>query len=321
MGIDKRVFANTTLSTEEIYEILCNDMDVRVDETYPEKIVGNDFSCLVYHHDPETIISDYLEKPENLHIDYRINWWGIAGYVSFMRLLLNWLKHTDADTIFAHHYEYILLSRIDGRLIRNTHPIAEIPREVMAVIDIPYEEADLGFGTAYDCVDIKSLHDAPQITAKFCRHIFDNFDVKIGDVSGKKYGGVERGILEIDTFASDPLQYLSFQPKYQSKWTRHGYKYPFLPNYSMSIHYRRGRGIPLKRNGAYNVPARDVTLKGVAGLIKTTDYSFVVEFSDPTRDVLIYHDGELTLFQDSCWTEERLRLFDGIPYKFGAPIS
>ena len=89
----------------------------------------------------------------------------------------------------------------------------------------------------------------------------------------------------------------------------------------MSIHYRRGRGIPLKRNGAYNVPARDVTLKGVAGLIKTTDYSFVVEFSDPTRDVLIYHDGELTLFQDSCWTEERLRLFDGIPYKFGAPIS
>ena len=320
MGIEKYVFANTNLSTEEIFEILCKDLDVNIDETHPEKIVGDDFSCLVDHNAPYAIISEYLAKPENLQIEYRINWWGIAGYVSFMRLLLNWLKHTDADTIFAHEYEYILLSRIDGKLIRNTHPIAEIPSEVLAVIDIPYEEADLGFGPAEDRVGILSSHNAGQVAARFCRNAMDDYDSEEEEWSDNDYVRINTESFTTDTFTFDPTEYHSEPPKYQTKWTKRGDKYPFMPNYSLSVHYRKGRGIPVKKNGAYFVPARDMTLKGVVGLLRTTDYSLVLEFSHPKRDVLMVHAGELTLYEDSCWTEDRLRLFEGIPYKFCAPI-
>ena len=320
MGVDKRVIANTTLSKEEIFEILCKDLDVKIDETHPEKIVGEDFSCLVFHIGPEGVISDYLAKPENLYIEYRIGWY-IAGYVSFMRLLLNWLKHTDADTIFAHELEYILLSRIDGRLIRNTHPIAEIPSEVLAVIDIPYDEADLGFGPAEDSVGLLSSQDVSQLTATFCRHVFDNREVKIDEAADKLSCRFDNGSIDIFAMARDPIEEsLNYEPKYQWRFLRNRHKYPFRPNCSITVTYRKGRGLPLKRNGAYFVPARDMTLKGVAGFIKTTEYSLLVEFSDPKRDVLMYHAGELTLYEDSCWTEERLALFEGIPYKFSAPV-
>ena len=122
MGIDMRVFANTTLSTEEIFEILCKDMDVKIDETHPEKIVGEDFSCLVFHIEPEGIISDYLAKPLNLHFEYRISGWGIAGYVSFMRLLLNWFKHTDADTIFTYKMNISCFRELTGGLSETPIP-------------------------------------------------------------------------------------------------------------------------------------------------------------------------------------------------------
>lgn len=321
MGTDLRVFANTTLSTEEIFEILCKDMDVKIDETFPEKIVGDDFSCLVFHIKPEGIISNYLAKPLNLTFEYRVSGWGIAGYVSFMRVLLNWLKHTNADTIFAHENEYILLSRIDGRLIRNTHPIAEIPSEVLAVIDIPYDEADLGFGPAEDEVGLLTIQDVPQLAATFCRHIFDKCEVKIYEAAGETSVSFENDSIKIFAMRKDPIENsLNYEPKYQWRFTRNRHKYPFLPNCSLTVNYRMGRGLPLKRNGAYFVPARNMTLKGVAGLINTTDCSLVLAFSDPKRDVLMYHAGELTLFEDSCWTEERLALFESIPYKFSAPI-
>jgi len=318
MGVDLRVYANTSLSTEEIFEILCKDMDVKIDETHPEKIVGNDFSCLVFHIEPVRIISDYLAKPLNLHFEYRL--WDIDGYVSFMRLLLNWLKYTDADTVFTYQGEYILLSRIDGRLIRNTHPIAEIPSEVLAVIDIPYDEADLGFEQAEDEVGLLTSQDAPQMTATFCRHIFDNCEVKIDEAADRTSVSFDNDSISIFAMRKDPIENsLKYAPKYQWRFARNRHKYPFLPNCSLTVNYRKGRGLPLKRNGAYFVPARDDTLKGVAGLIKTTDCSLVLAFSDPTRDVLMYHAGELTLYEDSCWTPERLALFEGIPYQFSAP--
>lgn len=61
-----------------------------------------------------------------------------------MRMVLSWWKYTDADTVLAHNYEYILFSRIERRFIRNIHPVAEIPSVILDLIDIPYEEENLG---------------------------------------------------------------------------------------------------------------------------------------------------------------------------------
>ena len=144
MADDKRLFTRTKLSTDEIYEVLLKDIDVEFDEQYPNVIVGNGFSCIVSHNAPDPIFSEFLGETENLDIAFRFRA-SMEGYIDSMKIVLNWLKYTDADTILAHNYEYILFSRIEGRLIRNIHPVAEIPSEILDLIDIPYEEEDLGF--------------------------------------------------------------------------------------------------------------------------------------------------------------------------------
>lgn len=144
MADEKRLFARTKLSTDEIYEVLFNDIDVEVDQYSPHLIRVNDLSCLVLHNAPDAIKSGFLGETENLEIDFSFRG-SMEGYINSMRIVLNWLKSTDADTVLAHNFEYILFTRIEGRLIRNIHPVAEIPNEILGLIDIPYEEEDLGF--------------------------------------------------------------------------------------------------------------------------------------------------------------------------------
>ena len=144
MADEKRLAARTNLSTDEIYEVLFKDIDAEVDQDYPYKIWVNDLYCLVSHNDPEAIQSGFLGETENLQIDFAFRA-SMEGYINSMRIVLNWLKATDSDTILAHNFEYILFARIDGRLVRNTHPVAEMPSEILDLIDIPYEEENLGF--------------------------------------------------------------------------------------------------------------------------------------------------------------------------------
>ena len=144
MADEKRLFARTKLSTDEIYKALFNDIDVDVDQDSPHLIWVNDLSCLVLHNAPDAIKSGFLGENENLAIDFSFRG-SMEGYINLMRIVLNWLKATDADTILTHNFEYILFSRIRGRLTRNIHPVAEIPSNVLNLIDIPYEEENLGF--------------------------------------------------------------------------------------------------------------------------------------------------------------------------------
>lgn len=144
MADEKRLFARTKLSTDEIHATLFNGIDVEIDQESPDLICVNDLSCRVLHNAPDVIKSEFLGETENLRIDFAFRG-SIEGYTNSMRIVLNWLEHTDADTILAHNFEYILFSRIGGRLIRNIHPVAEIPSEILDLIDIPYEEENLGF--------------------------------------------------------------------------------------------------------------------------------------------------------------------------------
>ncbi|MCY3780621.1 MAG: hypothetical protein OXG78_09960 [Chloroflexi bacterium] len=94
-------------------------------------------------------------------------------------------------------------------------------------------------------------------------------------------------------------------------------QYGFIPNLLMPIFYSRSEAIWIKNNGEWDIPPlRDVILKGVVGLIATSDDSIALFLDNPERDVLIRHDGELTLLEDPFWTEDRLLLFEEIPYKF-----
>ena len=144
MADEKRLFARTKLSTDEIYAVLFNDIDVDVNHDSPHLIWVNDLSCRVLHNVPDVIKSEFLGETENLRIDFSFRG-SMEGYINSMKVVLNWLKATDADTVLAHNYEYILFARIEGRLIRNSHPVADIPSEIIDLIDIPYVEENLGF--------------------------------------------------------------------------------------------------------------------------------------------------------------------------------
>ena len=144
MADENILFARTTLSTDEVYDVLFKDMKVEVLQHSPDLIWVGDLSCLVSHNDPNAIKSGFLGDSENLDIGFSFRG-SMAGYINSMRIVLNWLKGTDADTVLAHNFEYILFSRIGGSLVRNSHPVAAIPSEVLDIIDIPYEEEDLGF--------------------------------------------------------------------------------------------------------------------------------------------------------------------------------
>ena len=144
MADTKELFAHTTLSTDEIYEVLFKGIDIEIDKEHKHVARGNEFSCTVAHNSPYAIISDFLDKLENLNVSFSFRG-SLAGYINSMDIVLNWLRYTEADTIFAHNYDYILLSRIKGRLIRNIHEKVRFPSEIVNLIDIPYQEKDLGF--------------------------------------------------------------------------------------------------------------------------------------------------------------------------------
>ena len=94
-------------------------------------------------------------------------------------------------------------------------------------------------------------------------------------------------------------------------------KYGFVPNFLMPVFYSRSEANWVKNNGEWDIPPlRDVILTGVVGLVKTTDDSIALFLDNPERDVLIRHDGELSLLQDPFWTENRLPLLRGVPYRF-----
>jgi len=317
MAYEICINANSNLSVDEVYDVLSKDVEIQVDEDNPDTLLGDGFYCYVSRIEAEAECSDYFEKPVTLDIRFRYHP-AANGNVDFLTFVLNWLRYTDADTVLEHNSEFITLLRVDGKLIKNINPQVVKYSGNLELGDIPYEEANLGLYLPYDHIYVDSVHEVPQIIASYCRHLFDDHETKIDEgltaVAPREIRAtVERDAFEIRAVRRDPF-------KWSLKWKKGEDRYPFVPNCHVDLHYRKGRGIQQPKNAAYIVPARDDMLKGVAGLIKTTDYSLVVEFSDPKRDVLMYHAGELTLFEDSCWTEERLDLFDGIPYKFSTPI-
>ncbi|MCY3780847.1 MAG: hypothetical protein OXG78_11105 [Chloroflexi bacterium] len=312
MAYEICINARTSLSLDEIYEVLSKDVDIQVDEDYPTTIVGDGFYCYVTRFEADAKRSHYFRQPLTLDITFQFHP-AANGKLDYMTFVSNWLRYTDSDTVLEHNGEYLTLLRVDGKLIKNICPRVVSLCGNLDLGDIPYEEADLGEWLVGDDILIESVHDAPEIMASFSQVLFDDHDTEI-HVRMTGYdeicATIERYAFQIGTFRYHP-----------SRLSGGDDKYPFLPNYHIDMFYTKGRGIPLKTHGAYDVSIRDDTLRAVAGLIKTTDYSLVLEFSDPKRDVLMYHAGELTLYEDSCWTEERLRLFDGIPYKISAPLE
>ena len=74
-----------------------------------------------------------------LHFEQDIN-----GFVSAMKVTMNWFRKTTGYCAYFYNAEIISLVRINGKTIRNSTAHAWFPDEVIELIDIPHEVKDLG---------------------------------------------------------------------------------------------------------------------------------------------------------------------------------
>ena len=161
-----------------------------------------------------------------------------------------------------------------------------------------------------DALQIRTADDTPKIASNFCKHIFEDFEIKTQEYYGQEYCLVEEYPFSID--------FKRFRPAIVPWAELDIDSFGFIPNRTVPIFYSRKAQHWIKCNGGWDIPPlRNVVLKAVLGLIISTDYSLILKLDEPEREVLIRHAGKLTLLDDSFWTEERLRSFADIPYETG----
>jgi len=161
-----------------------------------------------------------------------------------------------------------------------------------------------------DAIRIETADDAPTIASNFWQHIFTEFEIKTQMHYGEIHCLVEEYPFSIDV-KPIRLPYVTWAEYYIDS-------IGFIPNYTMPIFYSRSAQNWVKYNGGYDIPPlRNIVLKAVIEVIKSTDYSLILKLDEPEREVLIRHDGKLTLLDDFFWSEERLCSFADIPYESG----
>lgn len=161
-----------------------------------------------------------------------------------------------------------------------------------------------------DAIRIRTTDDAPKIASNFCQQIFGEYEIKT-----REYNGRIKCLVDVYPFSID------FKPYFPAivTWAEHYTDiFGFIPNFDIPIFYRRSAQNWIQINGGFDIPPLgNVILKAVLGLLKSTDYSLILELDEPEREALIRHEGKLTLLDDFFWTQERLRSFADIPYEPG----
>ena len=141
-----------------------------------------------------------------------------------------------------------------------------------------------------DAIYLKSSHESPEIAEAFCQQIFDDYEITVSETFNQKRTTVHVHPFSIDTFPYNPPEFMKQLAKE---------RYGFVPNYLMPIFYSKSEEFWVRNNGEWDLPSlRNVILEAVVELIKSSDYSLVLELDNPDRHVLIYHAGEFTLLRD-----------------------
>ena len=155
-----------------------------------------------------------------------------------------------------------------------------------------------------DRIFVLSTHSPREIAASYCQLLYDDYEIE--EAGGLVYQ--ERVTVERQRISIDAFRYYSPERIKQIKLDTLG----FDPNMMIAIVYQNP-SLEIEEH-------RNEVLRGAAGLIKTINCSLAVSFED--MYVLSYNEGVLMLMENphlKYWTEDRLLLFAGIPYKFKSP--
>ncbi len=162
-----------------------------------------------------------------------------------------------------------------------------------------------------DAINLRTVLEAPEALAIVCQHTFRDFDTQAAEVISNRYTTVNMYPYSIDANYVNPPDFIG-----RIRMADFG----FIPNLAIPIFYSKAEQVWVNHNGQRDIPQlRDVILRGVVGTLKAIEDSLVLRLDNPERHVLIRHAGKLTLIEDRFWTEDRLRLFQDIPYEFKTP--
>lgn len=144
MGTTRDLYGITDLSLEEIHKVLFDGIEIEKDPRNERGQMSDHFYCQI-DLVPIVEVSEpwVLASPENLVVIYEFGW-DVESYKAVMKSAMNWFKHTCGDCAFTHEVEVILLSRVNGKVVRNNSGHTWFPKEVVELIDIPHEVKDLG---------------------------------------------------------------------------------------------------------------------------------------------------------------------------------
>ena len=303
--------AYTDLPIPTVQRILFDEIEVKAGPWQNTVVFDEGSNCsVVLVDDPDMLENRVLDLPENLTVSF-FTGHSNKGFVSALKVVMNWLRNTTGDCAFVCGVSTVLLMRVNGYTVRNNSEDAWAHDAAIKLINIPHEQADLGFARWEDYLYIRSTDGTPQVAASFCQHLNDSYEIEITEASGKTYAAVEMDALSIEITPKkfDPHLSQRYQP-----WMDN--RFGFVPNLSMYVLHKK---IFWAKDGERDTPLRDIVLQGAIGLIRATGYSLALKLDSPSRNVMVYHAGELTLLEDPFWTEDRLLLFDDIPYRFMSP--
>ncbi len=166
-----------------------------------------------------------------------------------------------------------------------------------------------------DAIDLLTERHAPEALAIVCQHTFRDFDTQAAEVISNRDTTVNMYPYSID---AKHFNHPDFVPDFVRRISMADFG--FIPNLTIPIFYSKAEQVWVNHNGQRDIPQlRDVILRGVVGTLKAIEDSLVLRLDNPERHVLIRHAGKLTLMEDRFWTEDRLRLFQDIPYEFKTP--
>ena len=308
MGSICHLVSHTDLSIPTIHKILFDGIEIKDDHLRNDVIRVEGYRCSVsLLPDPDLSENLILDLPENLIVSFSIGY-SYEGLVMALKVVMNWLRNTAEDSAFVRDVYDVLLMRVDGQTVSNNSDDAWGYYGMTELIDIPHEKAGLRFARWTDYLYIRSPHNTPQVATNFCQHIVADYEIEIGEISSGKYANVDMDSLSIEIYSCE----LNPDLPLRDQGTMDN-RYGFCPTSSMIISYKKKFWA---RDSERDTHLRDIVLQGVIGLVRTMDYGLALKLDSPSRHVLVYHDGDLTLLQDPFWTEDRLLLFEDIPYKF-----
>ena len=157
-----------------------------------------------------------------------------------------------------------------------------------------------------DVIYLDTSDTLSEITDLFCGYLFGEFESHEDDDPAV---GIDVSINRI----SLNIKEISIPQFVIDGWQR---QFGFTPTKSISVYYAKFVDDVYVRSAENTANLRNIIIPGIAELIQQKNYNLALSLDDRHTKTLVNFAGTLTLFNESFWTEDRLKLLKDLKYQF-----